>query len=116
MSNSEIGKIEEQIKVGKQFADFGAAILRLKNNKDFQKVVMQGYFKDEAVRVVMAKSDPFLQNPEAQRSFDLQISGIGNFHAFLNEALKRAEIGTSQVTDGENMLAEIHAEEAKGAQ
>lgn len=34
------------------YADMKAALLRLQHNKDFQKVILQGYFQDKAINGV----------------------------------------------------------------
>ncbi len=112
MVNSEIEAIERNIKQAKVNADFGAAVERLKGNRDFQKVVLSGYFEQEAIRLVHLKADPNMQAPEKQASLVSQMDAIGAFKAFLDTALFKAEIATNSIESSEATLAEIYAEEA----
>lgn len=110
MGNMEIEAIERNIKEAKEIADFGAAVERLKANKDFQKVVLKGYFERESIRLVHLKSDDTRQSPESQRAILVQMDAIGVFSGFLGTALQLASIARKQIEQGEAAIEEIHAE------
>lgn len=109
MGNTEIEAIERNIKQAKEIAEFGAAVERLRSNKDFKKVVEQGYFEREPIRLVHLKADPAVQGPDAQRSIVAQMDAIGAFSAFLTQSLQRSEIARKQVAEGEAMVEELAA-------
>lgn len=110
MVNTEIEAIERNIKQAEEIAEFGAAVERLRVNKDFQKVVQHGYFEREPIRLVHLKSDPAMQSAENQRSIVASMDAIGAFSAFLTQSLQRAEIASKQVAEGEAAIEEIAAE------
>lgn len=54
-----------------------SCLTRLESNRDFKKLIADGYLKDEAVRLVHLKADPSMQTPDRQAAIDRDISGIG---------------------------------------
>jgi hypothetical protein len=115
METSQIAEIQAQATQAKQFAEFGQAIERLKVNRDFQKVVLEGYFREEAIRLVNAKASPECESPDKQRSIVTQIDAIGCFHGYLNTKLRLADIGAKQVAECEAAIEEIEAAEGEGS-
>lgn len=110
MEYSEIGQIERELKEARKRVEFGAALERLHGNRDFRKVVSEGYFRDEAVRLVHLKADPSMQDADSQRSITQQIDAIGAFSAYLHTAQQIASIAAKAVREGERELAEVAAE------
>lgn len=47
LSDQQVLEVENQY-----WADMWSSLQRLKENKDFQKVILQGYFKDKAINGV----------------------------------------------------------------
>ena len=56
MSNTQIQGIERNITKSVAAIERGIALERLRVNKDFKSIVLDGYFKDEAVRLVHLKA------------------------------------------------------------
>jgi hypothetical protein len=111
MISQTIDAIERNIEKAKAEVEFGAALERLKANKDFKKVVLEGYFEKEAIRLVHLKADCNMQSPEMQRSIVQQMDAIGSFSEFLNVRLQRAGMATKQIEADEETRDEILAEE-----
>lgn len=80
---NKIAQIELSIEQRKQSIARHDALLRLQDNPDFQVLVAQGYFKDEACRLVLTKNDPANLNTEGQESVLRDIDAISSFHAYL---------------------------------
>jgi len=83
------------------------ALGRLLQNPDFKAVVLDGYFKDECVRLVMAKGTPSMDSPEAQAAVIRDIDSISSFKGYLqvieheaNLAEKAIEDHNEDVSDG----------------
>lgn len=58
LSDQQLLEVENQY-----WVDMWQALERLKENKDFQKVILQGYFKDKAVNgVSLLAQDAIVQN------------------------------------------------------
>lgn len=111
MSN-QIKVIEESIKSAKKLVELADALERLKSNKDFKTIVMEGYFEKEAIRLVQAKSNPGLQSPEMQKLIITQIDAIGNLNLFFTTLVQQAAMARKSIEQDEAAIEEIAAEEA----
>jgi hypothetical protein len=111
MSNSPIQAIEENIKQAKKIVEVGEALGRLQNNRDFKRVVIEGYFEQEAIRLVHLKSDPNLQSPDSQKSILAQIDAIGAVSQYFSTVLHKASIARKAIASDEEARDEILAEE-----
>ena len=105
--------IEENIKAARKLVDLGNALGRLKANKDFKTIVMEGYFEKEAIRLVQAKSNPGLQSPEMQKSIITQIDSIGNLNAYFSTIATQASMARKNIEVDEAELEAIAAEETE---
>lgn len=66
MSTNQLKEIEDSIKSARKLVELGDTLERLKSNRDFRAIVLEGYFEKEAIRLVQAKSNPALQSAEMQ--------------------------------------------------
>lgn len=110
-ANATIEEIDLSIEQAKELIELGKALDRLLVGPDFKLVVLDGYFKDEASRVVLMKAEPNMQNPAAQADLDRQIIAIGEFRQYLSNIRWRANQAKMAITDGEAVREEILAEE-----
>ena len=83
MSEAAIQQIESNIRQAKKVVEFGDAIERLRNNKDFKKVIIEGYFEKEAIRLVHLKADSNMQSEESQKAIVAQMDAIGTLAQYL---------------------------------
>jgi hypothetical protein len=111
MSNETIQAIEENIKQAKKIAEVGESLDRLKANRDFKRVVIEGYFEQEAIRLVHLKSDPNLQSAEHQKSIMAQIDAIGAVSQYFGTVLHKASLARKAIAADEETRDEILAEE-----
>lgn len=111
MSNQRTA-IEANIKEARKLVELGDALERLKANKDFRAVIMTGYFEQEAIRLVQAKSNPGFQSPEMQKSIITQMDSIGNLNLYFQTVAQQASMSRKNIEIDESMLEEIAAEEA----
>mgnify|MGYP000548386680 FL=1 len=111
MSTPEIEAIEKAIRNAKTILDTAGALDRLKKNKDFKDVVMKGYFREEAIRLVHLKANNSMQDPEAQKSILNQIDAIGHFCVYMDNTYKKAEQAAKIVEDGPDLLNECYLEQ-----
>lgn len=115
MASETIEQIEKQIKQAKELVEFGNAVERLKANRDFKKVVLEAYFKDEAVRLVHLKADPAFQTPQKQASLLSAMDAIGNLHMYLHDAVQCGQRAAVEIENSEAEIDVITAEEAQEA-
>ena len=111
MSTETISAIERNIEKAKAVLDFSAALERLRNNRDFKKVVLEGYFEQEAIRLVHLKSDPNMQAPAIKQSIESQIDAIGQLSQFFSTVLQKAAMAGRQIEADQATIEELAAEE-----
>ncbi|MBP93668.1 MAG: hypothetical protein CMC55_06075 [Flavobacteriaceae bacterium] len=75
--NHRLAEVNEGIELAEN-------ITKLTKNSLFKKVILQGYFKDEAVRLVSLLSDANQQSPEVQALINNAMRGIGELQSWLN--------------------------------
>ena len=107
---SAIQEIELNIREAKKLVEAGAALERLRNNTDFKKVVMEGYFEQEAIRLVHLKADKNMQTPESQASIVAQIDAIGALHEYFRVVMFRASMAEKAIEADEQTRDELLAE------
>ena len=112
MSNqTEIDELEITIEQAKHGIERGNALRRLYNNQDFQQIIMSGFLQQEALRLVIAKSEPGTQTPEAQTGILKGIDSIGYFHTHLLNIERVTEALEKSLPNDVKTLDEIHQEE-----
>ena len=110
MSTAELQQLESNIKYAQKIVDLGDALDRLRNNRDFKKVIGEGYFEQEAIRLVHLMSDSNMQFPEIQQSIHKQLIAVGMFREFLETLTTRANMARRAVESDEATRDEILAE------
>lgn len=111
MSNQTLQAIEDNIKQARKIAEVGEALERLKNNRDFKRVVIEGYFEQEAIRLVHLKSDQNFQSPDMQKSIVAQIDAIGSVSQYFATVMHKASIARKAIESDEEARGEILEEE-----
>jgi hypothetical protein len=112
MSNAKaIKDIELNIQEAKYLIEFGNALDRLRNNKDFKLVINKGYFEQESIRLVHLKSDPNMQSESSQLSIVKQMDAIGALNQYFNMAYYRANMAEKAMIADEETRSELAAED-----
>lgn len=62
--------------------DMVKSLNKLVTNKDFKKVILEGYFEKEAARLVMLKAEPNHQDEASQVQIINSINGIGSLRQY----------------------------------
>ena len=87
------------------------SLLKLTKNRDFKKVIEEGYFEKEASRAVLLKADPNMQDAEAQKSLDNQIIAIGYLRQYFTTIMQLGRMAEQEVKANESTREEILAEQ-----
>ena len=77
MSQLELNRIEESIRIAKETIELGKSLDRLFHNQDFKKIILGDFLEKEALRLVQLKADPSMQTESSQKSILTQIDAIG---------------------------------------
>ena len=110
--NEQIQHVELSLDEAKKIVAFGEAIRRLEKNRDFQKVILDGYFSEEAKRLTFLTADPAIDEKTAQATWG-DIRAIGALRMFLFNRKSFAEVAAKEVADHMETLEELRAEEAE---
>ena len=86
----------------------GETLDRLFNNADFQEVIENEYFKEEAVRFVMLKADPNCQTEDWKRIIENGLIGISQLRFYLD-----MQRGMARNAEDSLLAAEQELEEAR---
>lgn len=111
MSEQQIHEIEINIEQAKSFVGMGESLEKLFRNRDFKKIVMDGYFKDEAIRLVHLKGDPSMQKPELQEAILRDIDAISALHSYFQALQQRADHARYAIEEGEKEIEELRSED-----
>lgn len=112
MSKTQVQAIEKNIELSKQFIELDKALERLEANKDFLKVIKEGYLEKEAIRLVHLKADPAMQTPDRQLSISKSIDGIGNLLDYFRTVSFTAAQALKAIEADEFERDELLAEES----
>lgn len=110
---SDIAEIELSIQAAKDLVSRKEQALRLAGNRDFKKLVLDGYVKDEAVRLAGLSADP---NMKAHQDdiFDA-IKSISLFRQYMQNIVTIGNVAQNELLDQEQVLEEIRTQEHEGA-
>jgi hypothetical protein len=107
MNRFSLKELEVNLLAAKEAIELNSALQRLMDNKDFKKVVTNGYFNKEAVRLVLLKGKPGYQGDVEQKNIIAKIDAIGNFSNYLDNIAMEAELAIKNSAADEQTRDEI---------
>lgn len=107
---TQLEQVEIQIETAKEIQLLRDNCILLQNSKPFKDVIENGYFKEEAARLVMAKSSAM--NSEQMAVIDNMIWGIGALSNYLDMLLRRGADMDATSEEFEQTRNELLVEEA----
>ena len=105
---TDLEQVEIQIDVAQKLRSLRDNCVKLKNNEFFKDVIEEGYFKEEAARLVMTKSSNL--SPEQMAIIDRMIFGVGALHNYLEGVMRRGAEMDLAIGEHEQTREEILAE------
>jgi hypothetical protein len=109
MSNEDqMHEIEMTLEHAQGIAKFGQAIASLEKNRAFQAVVLDGYFRDEAVRLTGLLAEQGVPRNDVVES----LAAISHFRKFLMNRRSMGRTAEKEIADLEQAREEITAEMA----
>lgn len=109
-AEQDIQEIEISMEEAQKAVDMRNAIYRLQANKDYQKVFEQGYFIDEASRLVLLKASPAAEVDNIQGSIDKSIVGIGYCYRYMLAKIQMGNQKEKALFDAQESREDILAE------
>lgn len=108
---SEAEQIEISIEEAKKFIARAEDVRILSDHPSFKRLVMDGYFVQEAARLAHLSSDPTID--EKIRGFVTRdLAGPGALKRYFQTIINMGNAAASEVAQSEEALDEIRAEEA----
>lgn len=113
MLTQQIEQIEINIERARDLISRADALDRLGSNPDFIRIIDEGYFKDEAVRLVHLKASPSMQGERTQIEIIKQIDAIGSLMGYFQTLSQQANLAESAITADQETIAEMLLEEGE---
>lgn len=107
MESTEVQEIELSIENARKMVKLAESLERLHDNPDFKDVITEGYFKDEAVRLVSLKAAPQMQDDHSQALIVKDIDGIGSLRQYFHTIYQMADNAQRAIEDGQAALDEM---------
>jgi len=111
---SELEDQQEQIDVSieqaRETVSKKDALMRLMDNADYKVVFTEGYFKEEAARLVQLRGDPEFDDIKAQQSIEKSIIGVGSTYNYLHTIIQLGRMAEKAMIAAE-VERELMAEE-----
>jgi hypothetical protein len=108
--DQELAQVEVSIEQAKTNIERSAALDRLKENKDFKEIILEGYFEREASRLVLLKADPNVQEEKEQAQIQKMIDSIGYLRQYLNMIYQFGSMAENALEQHEKTREDILAE------
>lgn len=114
-TDNEINRIELDKAQAEEHISLAKSLDRLTKNRDFKKVVLECYLKDEPVRLAYLRSDPNFTSETEQADLVRQIDSVAFFREFLRGIRHFGAMAQNAMNDYEEALDELRAEDGDDA-
>ena len=108
---SDIAEIEVTIEELQKVVDRRNQLRKLESNREFRKIVLDGYFKDEAARLAAISADPAHEKMRPQILMEIQ--AISCFRQFLRNIDLIGGIAERELKENHEALEEIRSYEGE---
>ena len=109
MTNA-VREIQVSIEEARETVALNDALERLNQNADFRKVILDDYFKDNAIRLVELKAAPQAQAEQVQANIMRDIDAIGALKQHFNMLRVMAEQAKASIDDSQETLNDMAEE------
>lgn len=106
----QLEQIELTIDQALECIKYKEALNRLYNNADFKSIILDGYFRQEASRLVHARAEPALQSSEEQTQLLRRIDGVGFLRQFFNSIFQFGQTAERTLESHRDTRAELMSE------
>ena len=108
-TEEELNQLDASMAEAKHFIDIKKSVEKLFRNREFKKVILEYYFKEEAARLVMAKSS--FMNDDQKQLIDNMIYGVGALKNWLESVMRRGDEMDQAIEGHEKTREELLQEE-----
>lgn len=108
-NTSVVEGLEQQLSDAKQQVERAKTAVRLYNNRDFRKLIIEGFCRDDSARFVAQSGDPALSPEQKQDALNLAQAG-GHLRRFLSAQVQLGATAERELADLEMELEEARVE------
>lgn len=109
INTSVVEGLEGQLSDAKEMVERGLAARKLASNREFRKLVLDGFCKDDCARFAAQSADPALDPVQRADALAMAQAG-GHLKRFLSATIQMGESAAREVGDIETELEEARAE------
>lgn len=111
MSNeTDVQLIEVSIEEANKQVNLGKALDKLHKNREFKQIILEGFFKEEAIRLVGLKAHPAMQDEAQQAAILKEIDAIGSLRNYFGKIYQGAAMADQSIISHEQELEALRAE------
>jgi hypothetical protein len=110
MNTSVVNGLENQLKDAKDLIDRRNMALKLASNREFRKLVLEGFCEKDAARLVSEAGDPALTPQQRADAFEMAKAG-GHLKRYLSACFQMGAAAERDLEELEATLAEARVEE-----
>jgi hypothetical protein len=110
---SQVERLELSLDHAKELVAKRDQALKLTSNREYKKLVTEGYLKDEAVRLVGLSADPSVAQHDAE--IQLAIKAISLFRQYMQNIIRMGDVAEASIQSHEDELELARLQEAEGA-
>ena len=111
-TENQLSDVEISIDDARQTISRMESLKVLMGTATWKELIEEGYFRDEASRLVLLKADPSMTGDKEQAEIDKAISAIGPFRQYLRVIMQLGMMAERAVVADEQTRAELLEEEA----
>lgn len=106
----QLAAIDRDIEAAKKVIERADALQRLSSNRDFKTLITDGFFKEEALRLVFLKADSNMQSPEKQAAILRDLDTVSGLNSYFQTVCALANQAKGSLESNEAMREEIEQE------
>lgn len=107
----QIEEVELSNQTAKKMIELGNALQRLEKNRDFKRLFVEGYLREEAIRLVHIRGDHNMQDEVSQKIITQLMDGITGLTHYCNRVRHEAHLAEKAVEENDRLLEELRAGE-----
>lgn len=109
---SEVESLEQQLKNAKLLVEQKQMALKLYDNHEFRKLIVEGFMLNEAARYVQASGDPSLSAEQRQDALNMA-QASGHLKRFLSITVQMASVSERDIPELEAAIEMARQEEGE---
>jgi len=110
-TEEQIQQVELSIEDAKETIRVMEMLAKMSATPEWKTIIGDGYFRDEASRLVLIRAEPSQQSPEAQKTINDQITAIGHLRMYLSSIMQTGIAMEASLESHEEALQELQHED-----